>query len=92
MGFAIKKDIVTKLTEIFTASKRQNRDDETTSEQGGCPFYPDSSSRGDGIKWTSTSANCWTDHQILWSKVAFRIRQKHNRQVKVSRPSSTLQN
>ena len=24
-------------------------------------------------------ANCWTDHQML-SKVAFRIRQKHNRQ------------
>ena len=25
-------------------------------------------------------ANCWTDDQMLWSKVAFRIRQKHNRQ------------
>ena len=25
-------------------------------------------------------ANCWTDHQMLSSKVAFRIRQKHNRQ------------
>ena len=25
-------------------------------------------------------ANCWTDHQMLRSKVAFRIRQKHNRQ------------
>ena len=25
-------------------------------------------------------ANCWTDHQILRSKMAFRIRQKHNRQ------------
>ena len=25
-------------------------------------------------------ANCWTDHQMLWSKVAFRIRHKHNRQ------------
>ena len=24
-------------------------------------------------------ANCWTDHQMLKSKVAFRIRQKHNR-------------
>ena len=24
--------------------------------------------------------NCWTDHQMLRSKVAFRIRQKHNRQ------------
>ena len=24
-------------------------------------------------------ANCWTDHQMLGSKVAFRIRQKHNR-------------
>ena len=23
-------------------------------------------------------ANCWTDHQMLMSKVAFRIRQKHN--------------
>ena len=23
--------------------------------------------------------NCWTDHQMLKSKVAFRIRQKHNR-------------
>ena len=25
-------------------------------------------------------ANCWTDHQMLRSNVAFRIRQKHNRQ------------
>ena len=25
-------------------------------------------------------ANCWTDHQMLRSKVAFRIRQNHNRQ------------
>ncbi|KAK2174608.1 hypothetical protein NP493_788g01026 [Ridgeia piscesae] len=25
-------------------------------------------------------ANCWTDHQMLRSKVAYRIRQKHNRQ------------
>ena len=25
-------------------------------------------------------ANCWTDHQMLRSEVAFRIRQKHNRQ------------
>ena len=25
-------------------------------------------------------ANCWTDHHMLRSKVAFRIRQKHNRQ------------
>ena len=25
-------------------------------------------------------ANCWTDHQMLRSKVAFRIQQKHNRQ------------
>ena len=25
-------------------------------------------------------ANCWTDHQMLRSKVAFRIRQKQNRQ------------
>ena len=25
-------------------------------------------------------ANCWTDHQMLRSKVAFRIRQKHNGQ------------
>ena len=25
-------------------------------------------------------ANCWTDHQMLRSKVTFRIRQKHNRQ------------
>ena len=25
-------------------------------------------------------ANCWTDHQMLSSKVAFRIRHKHNRQ------------
>ncbi|KAK2163406.1 hypothetical protein NP493_1464g00018 [Ridgeia piscesae] len=25
-------------------------------------------------------ANCWTDHQMLWSKVTFRIRQKHNKQ------------
>ena len=24
--------------------------------------------------------NCWTDHQMLRSKVAFKIRQKHNRQ------------
>ena len=29
-------------------------------------------------------ANCWTDHQMLRSKVAFRIRQKHNRQAKLS--------
>ena len=25
-------------------------------------------------------ANCWTDHEMLRSKVAFRIRQKHNKQ------------
>ena len=25
-------------------------------------------------------ANCWTDHQMLNSNVAFRMRQKHNRQ------------
>ena len=25
-------------------------------------------------------ANCWTDHQMLRSKVTFRIREKHNRQ------------
>ena len=25
-------------------------------------------------------ANCWTDHQMLRSKLAFRIRQKHNKQ------------
>ena len=25
-------------------------------------------------------ANCWTDHHMLRSKVAFRLRQKHNRQ------------
>ena len=25
-------------------------------------------------------ANCWTDHHMLRSKVAFRVRQKHNRQ------------
>ncbi|KAK2154098.1 hypothetical protein NP493_2223g00005 [Ridgeia piscesae] len=25
-------------------------------------------------------ANCWTDHQMLRAKLAFRIRQKHNRQ------------
>ncbi|KAK2183087.1 hypothetical protein NP493_324g03079 [Ridgeia piscesae] len=31
-------------------------------------------------------ANCWTDHQMLSSKVAFRIRQKHNRQG-TSKPS-----
>ena len=24
-------------------------------------------------------ANCWADHQLLSSKMAFRIRQKHNR-------------
>jgi hypothetical protein len=24
--------------------------------------------------------NCWTDHEMLRSKVAFRIQQKHNRQ------------
>ena len=29
---------------------------------------------------TMRGANCWTGHQILRSKVAFRIRQKHNRQ------------
>ena len=32
-------------------------------------------------------ANCWTDHQMLMSKVAFRIRQKHNRQG-TSKPSN----
>ena len=26
------------------------------------------------------AANCWTDHQMLRSKVAFKIRQKHKRQ------------
>ena len=31
-------------------------------------------------------ANCWTDHQMLRSKVAFRIRQKHNRQG-ISKPT-----
>ena len=31
-------------------------------------------------------ANCWTDHQILRSKVAFIIRQKNNRQV-TSKPT-----
>ncbi|KAK2186598.1 hypothetical protein NP493_195g07005 [Ridgeia piscesae] len=31
-------------------------------------------------------ANCWTDHQILRSKVAFKIRQKHNRQG-ISKPT-----
>ena len=31
-------------------------------------------------------ANCWTDHQMLMSEVAFRIRQKHNRQG-TSKPS-----
>ena len=31
-------------------------------------------------------ANCWTDHQMLMSKVAFRIRQKHNRQA-TSKPT-----
>ena len=31
-------------------------------------------------------ANCWTDHQMLMSKVAFRIRQKQNRQGK-SKPT-----
>ena len=36
-------------------------------------------------------ANCWTAYQMLRSKVAFRIRQKHNKG-KVSRPSSTHQN
>ena len=29
---------------------------------------------------TMRGANCWTDHQMLRSKVAFRIRQMHNRQ------------
>ena len=29
---------------------------------------------------TMRRANCWTDHQMLRSKMAFRIRQKHNRQ------------
>ena len=29
---------------------------------------------------TMRGANCWTDHQMLRSNVAFRIRQKHNRQ------------
>ncbi|KAK2186245.1 hypothetical protein NP493_209g03043 [Ridgeia piscesae] len=28
----------------------------------------------------STRANCWTDHQMLRSKVAFGIQQKYNRQ------------
>ena len=31
-------------------------------------------------------ANYWTDHQLLRSKVAFRIRQKHNRQ-ETSKPN-----
>ena len=31
-------------------------------------------------------ANCWTDHQMLKSKVALRIRQKHNRQ-RASKPT-----
>ena len=31
-------------------------------------------------------ANCWTDHQMLRSKVDFRIRQKHNRQG-ISKPT-----
>ena len=38
----------------------------------------------DNVNIHSTRAmrgsNCWTDHQKLRSKVAFRIRQKHNRQ------------
>ena len=35
-------------------------------------------------------ANCWTDHQMLRSKVAFRIRQKHNRQgtSKLTKPNT----
>ena len=31
-------------------------------------------------KMAMHGANCWTDHQMLRSNVAFRIRQKHNRQ------------
>ena len=31
-------------------------------------------------------ANCWTDHQMLRSKVVFRMRQKHNRLV-TSKPT-----
>ena len=31
-------------------------------------------------------ANCWTDHQMLRSKVAFRIRQRHSRQM-TSKPT-----
>ncbi|KAK2172495.1 hypothetical protein NP493_956g00035 [Ridgeia piscesae] len=35
-------------------------------------------------------ANCWTDHQMLRSKVPLRIRQKHNRQG-TSKPTSSAQ-
>ena len=37
-------------------------------------------------------ANCWTDHQMLRSKVAFRIRQSTTGMGQVSRPCSTLRN
>ena len=33
-----------------------------------------------------SGANCWTDHQMLRSKVAFRIRKNHNRQT-TSKPT-----
>ena len=45
------------------------------------------------MRWTDVhstramrGANCWTDHQMLRSNVAFRIRQKHNRQ-RTSKPT-----
>ena len=37
-------------------------------------------------------ANCWSDHQMLRSKVTFRIRQNTTGKGQVSRPSPTLQN
>ena len=40
----------------------------------------------DFIDRVMRGANCWTDHQMLRSKVAFRIRQKHNRQ-RISKPT-----
>ena len=34
--------------------------------------------------------NCWRDHQMLRSKVAFRIRQKHNKQAQYNKTKYTI--
>ncbi|KAK2162994.1 hypothetical protein NP493_1493g00012 [Ridgeia piscesae] len=85
VSFAIKKDIVTKPTEMPRPQKDERKPTWRHPRSGHWYMIDVIITRcRDKMDINSTrsmrGANCWTYHQMLTSKVAFGIRQKHIRQ------------